>query len=83
MGHSEWWGLRFSGNYPVIQVSMITANTLPSPRASGDKYRSEVLRHGGGKPPRAMVGEYLGKEVTPLGMVQALTATLRPGAPPG
>ncbi|XP_053631220.2 mitochondrial intermediate peptidase [Cherax quadricarinatus] len=48
----------------------------PFSREKGEKYRCEVLAHGGGKPPRAMVGEFLGREVTPHTMVDALMTDL-------
>ena len=45
-------------------------------REAGEKYRNEVLAHGGGKPPRAMVGEFLKKEVTPNTLVDAFMIDL-------
>ena len=40
-------------------------------RSAGEKFRQEVLIHGGGKPPRQMVGEFLGKEITADSLVEA------------
>lgn len=45
-------------------------------REMGEKYRQEVLSHGGGKPPQAMVAEFLAREVTPHSMVDALMMDL-------
>lgn len=45
-------------------------------RKMGEKYRQEVLSHGGGKSPRAMVAEFLAREVTPNSMVDALMMDL-------
>lgn len=37
----------------------------PFDRSMGEKYRRECLAHGGGKPPRNLVNEFLSKEITP------------------
>ena len=42
----------------------------------GEKYRTEVLAHGGGKPPHSMVGEFLGRDVSAENMVEALMTDL-------
>ncbi|KFM68897.1 Mitochondrial intermediate peptidase, partial [Stegodyphus mimosarum] len=38
----------------------------------GKKYRSEVLAHGGSKPPRSLVEDFLGAKVTPESLSDAL-----------
>ncbi|EDO43059.1 predicted protein, partial [Nematostella vectensis] len=44
----------------------------PFSREVGDRYRSQMLAHGGGKDPNALVAGMLGKELTTEDMVQAL-----------
>lgn len=45
-------------------------------REMGEKYRAEVLSHGGGKPPQAIMAEFLGRELTSDSMVDALVTEL-------
>lgn len=40
--------------------------------SNGEKYRRECLAHGGGKPARQLVADFLGKEVTPENLAQSL-----------
>lgn len=84
------WQLRFGhlvgygAKYYAYLVSRAVASWIwqkyfvdnPFSRDMGEKYRREVLAHGGGKPPRAMVGEFLGREVTAESMVEALRTDL-------
>lgn len=84
------WQLRFGhlvgygAKYYAYLVSRAVASWIwqkyfvdnPFSREMGEKYRREVLAHGGGKPPRAMVGEFLGREVTAESMVEALRTDL-------
>lgn len=84
------WQLRFGhlvgygAKYYAYLVSRAVASWIwqkyfseaPFSREMGEKYRREVLSHGGGKPPRAMVGEFLGREVTAENMVDALMTDL-------
>nr|XP_045596274.1 mitochondrial intermediate peptidase-like [Procambarus clarkii] len=84
------WQLRFGhlvgygAKYYAYLVSRAVASWIwqkyfsedPFSRKMGEKYRKEVLAHGGGKPPRAMVGEFLGREVTAESMVDALMMDL-------
>ncbi|GLV37723.1 uncharacterized protein CBL_13996 [Carabus blaptoides fortunei] len=44
----------------------------PLNRQRGDRYRHECLAHGGGKPPRQLVGDFLQREVTPTKLVDSL-----------
>nr|CAD7433670.1 unnamed protein product [Timema monikensis] len=44
----------------------------PLNRHSGERYRRECLAHGGGKPSRDLVAQFLGKEVTPSNLVYSL-----------
>ncbi|UYV70603.1 MIPEP [Cordylochernes scorpioides] len=43
---------------------------------AGDRYRQEVLSHGGGKPPRDLIQDYLEMEVSPLSLSQAVVRDL-------
>ncbi|XP_066987964.1 mitochondrial intermediate peptidase isoform X1 [Macrobrachium rosenbergii] len=84
------WQLRFGhlvgygAKYYAYLVSRAVASwiwqkyfvTDPFSREMGEKYRREVLAHGGGKPPLAMVGEFLGREVSAEAMVEALMTDL-------
>ncbi|KAG7163158.1 Mitochondrial intermediate peptidase-like [Homarus americanus] len=84
------WQLRFGhlvgygAKYYAYLVSRAVASWIwqkyfsedPFSREKGEKYRTEVLSHGGGKPPRAMVGEFLGREVMAESMVDALMTDL-------
>ncbi|KAK4308771.1 hypothetical protein Pmani_019553 [Petrolisthes manimaculis] len=84
------WQLRFGhlvgygAKYYAYLVSRAVASWIwqqyfsqdPFNREMGEKYREEVLSHGGGKPPQAMVGEFLAREVTPHNMVEALMMDL-------
>ncbi|KAK7075656.1 hypothetical protein SK128_015080 [Halocaridina rubra] len=84
------WQLRFGhlvgygAKYYSYLVSRAVASWIwqkyfaadPFSREMGEKYREEVLSHGGGKPPRAMVGEFLGREVVAENMVEALMTDL-------
>ncbi|XP_076046390.1 mitochondrial intermediate peptidase [Oratosquilla oratoria] len=87
---STAWQLRFGhlvgygAKYYAYLVSRAVASWIwqkyfvkdPFNREMGEKYRQEVLVHGGGKPPRAMVGEFLGKEVGGESLTAALVADL-------
>lgn len=42
----------------------------------GKKYREEVLSHGGGKPPRTLVEEFLERQVESVNTVKALMTDL-------
>lgn len=44
----------------------------PFDRKMGEKYRRECLAHGGGKPPRRLVKDYLNKEITPKELTNSL-----------
>ena len=44
----------------------------PFSRAQGERYRQECLSHGGGKPSHSLVGDYLGSELTPQQLSEAL-----------
>ena len=45
-------------------------------REMGEKYRAEVLSHGGGKPPRALVEDFLQRSVESGNTVGALMTDL-------
>ncbi|CAG2062085.1 unnamed protein product, partial [Timema podura] len=49
----------------------------PLNRHSGERYRRECLAHGGGKPSRELVAQFLGKEVTPSNLVPSYRAMLK------
>ena len=44
----------------------------PFSRTEGDRYRRECLSHGGGKPSHTLVGDYLGSQLTPHQLSEAL-----------
>ena len=48
----------------------------PFSRAQGDRYRTECLSHGGGKPSHTLVGDYLGCQLTPQQLSEALIQEL-------
>ncbi|XP_063878563.1 mitochondrial intermediate peptidase-like isoform X2 [Scylla paramamosain] len=48
----------------------------PFSREMGEKYRAEVLSHGGGKPPRALVEDFLERSVESGSTVRALMTDL-------
>lgn len=80
------WQLRFShlvgygAKYYSYLLSRSIASTIwqtyfkndPFSRDQGERYRHECLRHGGGKPPRLMISEYLNKEASPENMAESL-----------
>ena len=80
------WQLRFShlvgygAKYYSYLLSRSIASCIwqtyfkndPFSREQGEKYRYECLRHGGGKPPRLMINEYLNKEASPEVMAESL-----------
>ncbi|KDR24371.1 mitochondrial intermediate peptidase [Zootermopsis nevadensis] len=44
----------------------------PLNSSSGEQYRQECLAHGGGKPARELVADFLGREVTPANLANSL-----------
>jgi len=46
----------------------------PFNRDSGLKYRNECLAHGGGKPSHRLVSDFLGSDVNPENLSEALLA---------
>lgn len=50
--------------------------SLSCHREMGEKYRKEVLSHGGGRPPRTMVEEFLERRVESVSTVKALMMDL-------
>lgn len=48
----------------------------PFSRAQGERYRAECLSHGGGKPSHTLVGDYLGSQLTPQQLSEALIQEL-------
>lgn len=48
----------------------------PFSREMGEKYRKEVLSHGGGRPPRTLVEEFLERRVESVSTVKALMTDL-------
>lgn len=50
--------------------------TLMAHREMGKKYQEEVLSHGGGKPPRMLVEEFLERRVESVSTVKALMTDL-------
>ncbi len=43
---------------------------------NGERYKSEVLSHGGGVPAKQLVSNFLGKAITPESLTQALVIDL-------
>lgn len=80
------WQLRFShlvgygAKYYSYLMSRAVASWIwqtcfkddPLNRQRGDRYRHECLAHGGGKPPRQLVGDFLQRDVTPTKLVDSL-----------
>ncbi|KAL1121986.1 hypothetical protein AAG570_003394 [Ranatra chinensis] len=85
------WHLRFShlvgygAKYYSYLMSRAVASCIwqkyfreaPLSRTEGERYRKQCLAHGGGKPPRALVSDYLGVEVTPATLANALIDDLQ------
>ena len=85
------WQLRFSHlvGYGARYYSYLMARSVatsiwqkyfqedPFNQENGMKYRQECLSHGGGKPSRELVSDFLGESsVTPVGLADALIAEL-------
>jgi len=80
------WHLRFShlvgygAKYYSYLVSRAVASLIwskyfkkdPLDRSQGEKYRAECLAHGGAKPARALVSDFLGLEVSPKSLASSL-----------
>ncbi|XP_065212744.1 mitochondrial intermediate peptidase [Planococcus citri] len=80
------WHLKFShligygAKYYSYLMSRAIASSIwqtyfrnnPFDSKMGEKYRRECLAHGGGKPPRRLVKDYLNKEITPKGLTESL-----------
>ncbi|XP_055837539.1 mitochondrial intermediate peptidase [Episyrphus balteatus] len=80
------WQLRFSHlvGYGAKYYSYLISKTIaswiwqtyfeanPFNRESGEKYRQEVLAHGGGSPSRQLVANFLQRDVTPKALSQSL-----------
>lgn len=52
-------------------------NKNPFNRVMGEKYRQECLAHGGGKPPRNLVKDYLNVDVTPMELTKSLVTEIQ------
>lgn len=50
--------------------------TDPLNSSSGERYRQECLVHGGGKPARELVADFLGREVTPANLANSLISEI-------
>ena len=48
----------------------------PLNSTSGEKYRRECLAHGGGKPARQLVSNFLGRDVTPTNLANSLISEI-------
>jgi len=48
----------------------------PLNSSSGERYRQECLVHGGGKPARELVADFLGREVTPANLANSLISEI-------
>lgn len=84
------WQLRFShlvgygAKYYSYLLSRAVASWIwqscfqdnPLSRVQGEKYRRHCLAHGGGKPARALVADFLEREVTPDNLASALIQDL-------
>ncbi|KAF2361484.1 Peptidase M3A/M3B catalytic domain [Trinorchestia longiramus] len=84
------WQHRFShfvgygGKYYAYLVSRAVASWIwetyfqanPFSRDAGERYRREVLQHGGGVPPRILVEGFLHRELTPHNLSRALMTDL-------
>ncbi|XP_047736773.1 mitochondrial intermediate peptidase-like [Hyalella azteca] len=84
------WQHRFShfvgygGKYYAYLVSRSVASWIwqqyfkddPFSRIAGERYRREVLEHGGGVPPRTLVENFLHRDLTPRNLAGALMADL-------
>uniref|UniRef100_T1P7J4 Peptidase family M3 n=1 Tax=Musca domestica TaxID=7370 RepID=T1P7J4_MUSDO len=80
------WQLRFSHlvGYGAKYYSYLISKTIaswiwqtyfeenPFNRESGEKYRQEVLAHGGGVPSRQLVANFLKRDLTPQNLAQSL-----------
>ncbi|CAH1781830.1 unnamed protein product [Owenia fusiformis] len=80
------WQLRFSHlvGYGAKYYSYLMSRSVaakiwqqyfkedPFCRASGERYRREMLSHGGGKPPQDLIEAMLGESLTTSGLVQSL-----------
>ncbi|PNF26134.1 Mitochondrial intermediate peptidase [Cryptotermes secundus] len=80
------WQLRFShlvgygAKYYAYLLSRAVAAWIwqtyfeadPLNSFSGERYRQECLAHGGGKPARELVADFLGREVTPENLANSL-----------
>lgn len=81
------WQLRFShlvgygAKYYSYLISKAVASFIwqiyfandPLNRENGTRYRNECLAHGGGKPPRKLLTDFLQREVTPNKLADSLT----------
>ncbi|CAL8114114.1 unnamed protein product [Orchesella dallaii] len=88
--HNTAWHLRFGhlvgygAKYYSYLMSRAVASWIwmeyfqenPFNSASGERYKSEVLAHGGGVPAKQMVSDFLGKAITPDSLTQALIIDL-------
>lgn len=84
------WYLRFShlvgygAKYYSYLLSKSIASCIwqtyfkddPFSRQQGEKYRQECLRHGGGKPARQLLNDFLNKEPSPHTMADALVSEI-------
>jgi intermediate peptidase len=80
------WQLRFShlvgygAKYYAYLLSRAVAAWIwqtyfeadPLNSSSGEQYRQECLAHGGGKPARELVSDFLGREVSPANLANSL-----------
>lgn len=80
------WQLRFSHlvGYGAKYYSYLISKTIaswiwqnyfennPFNRESGEKYRREILAHGGGVPSRQLVANFLKRDMTPQILAQSL-----------
>lgn len=83
---SQAWQLRFSHlvGYGAKYYSYLISKTIaswiwqsyfeanPFNREAGEKYRQEVLSHGGGIPSRQLVENFLKRDLTPQNLAQSL-----------
>lgn len=84
------WQLRFShlvgygAKYYSYLMSRAVASSIwqkyfasdPFSRVEGERYRRDCLEHGGGKPARALVKDFLQCDPTPKYLVSALITDL-------
>lgn len=82
-GHLVGYGAKYYAYLMSRAVAAWTWHELfredPFRRAAGERYRRELLSHGGAKPAHQLVSDFLSKEVTPESLASVLIADIDAG----